>query len=311
MADNTPQVRKKPKFKDELGFGLIHIIPILMIWTGATTFDWLLCAFLYFFRMFWITAGYHRYFAHKTFQTSRFFQFVIAFFAQTSLQKGALWWAANHRIHHKFSDTPEDPHSNKIYGFFYSQIGWIIGPDYKETRLDLIRDFASFKELVWLNKNHLIPPLVMLMGCFFIGGYINGGQGLTFNDAFISGGLSTVVVGFFTSTVILFHGTFTINSLTHMIGKARYESDDKSKNHFLLAIITMGEGWHNNHHYFQSTVQQGFFWWEWDPTYYILRFLSWFGIVWDLRTVPKHIKYSKNKEHAKQLKEEFKQKEAA
>lgn len=302
--------RGKPKLKDEIGFCLLHLTPLLMIWTGFTAFDWYLCIFLYFFRMFWITGGYHRYFAHKTYETSRIFQFLIAFFAQTSIQKGALWWAANHRIHHKFSDTEKDPHSNKVYGFFYSHIGWIIGPDYKETRYDLIKDFAKYPELRWLNKNHLFPPLVMMIAVFTLGGYVNGGEGLVWSDAFINGGLSALVVGFLTSTILLFHGTFSINSLMHMIGKPRYESDDKSKNNFILAILTMGEGWHNNHHYFQSTVRQGFFWWEWDPTFYILKFLSWFGIVWNLRPVPKHIKYSKNKEHAKELKEQYK-KEAA
>ena len=289
-----------------LGFGLLHLTPFLMIWTGATAFDWSLCVFLYFFRMFWITGGYHRYFSHKTYQTSRVWQFITAFMAQTSLQKGALWWAANHRVHHKYSDTPKDPHSNKVYGFFYSHVGWIIGPDYKETLFKGIGDYAKFDELRWLNKYHLIPPFTLMVFTFFLGGYVNGGEGFVMNDAFISGGLSTVVVGFLTSTIILFHGTFSINSLMHMIGKPRYESDDKSKNNFILAIITMGEGWHNNHHYYQATVKQGFFWWEWDPTFYILKFLSWFGIVWDLRPVPDHIKFSKNKEHAKQLKEEAK-----
>lgn len=310
MSELVKENRGKPKLKDELGFGLLHLTPLLIIFTGSTAFDWVLCFFLYFFRMFWITGGYHRYFAHKTYQTSRVFQFIIAFFAQTSVQKGALWWAANHRIHHKHSDTEKDPHSNKIYGFFYSHIGWIIGPDYKETRLDLIRDFAGFKELRWLNKNYLFPPLVMIIAVFLMGGYINGGNGFILNKAFVYGGFSALVVGFFTSTILLFHGTFSINSLMHMIGKPRYESGDKSKNNFFLALITMGEGWHNNHHYFQSTVRQGFFWWEWDPTFYILKFLSWLGIVWDLRPVPKHVKYSKNKEHAKQLKEQF-EKEAA
>ena len=107
-------------------------------------FDWLLCIGLYFFRMFFITAGYHRYFSHRTFKTTRWFQFLLAFFAQTSIQKGALWWAANHRTHHKFSDTEKDPHSNKVYGFLYSHIGWILGPDYKKTRTDLIKDFAKY-----------------------------------------------------------------------------------------------------------------------------------------------------------------------
>jgi stearoyl-CoA desaturase (delta-9 desaturase) len=246
--------------------------------------------------MFFITGGYHRYFAHRTYKTSRIFQFIIAFFAQTSVQKGALWWAAHHRVHHKYSDTPKDPHSMKLYGFFYSHLGWILGPDYKETHFELIKDYAKYPELRWLNKYHLVPPLLAAIGIFYLGAAVNGQH----PDGY-SGGWSTLVVGFFLSTAILYHGTFSINSIMHLFGKQRYKSNDESKNNLFLALITLGEGWHNNHHYYQSTVRQGFFWWEIDITYYILKILSWFGLVWDLRPVPHHIKYSKDKEHAMQL----------
>jgi stearoyl-CoA desaturase (delta-9 desaturase) len=293
--------RSKVIWSKQVGFILIHLAPLLMIYTGSTKTDWIICAVLYFGRMFFITGGYHRYFAHKTYKTSRFFQFILAFGAQTSVQKGALWWASKHRVHHKHSDTPKDPHSKKIYGFFYSHLGWILSPDYKVTDYDSIKDYAKFPELVWLNKKHLIAPLTLLIAVFFVGGYLNGGS----FEAIFTNGWSSVIVGFFLSTAILFHGTFSINSLMHMFGSKRYESNDESKNNFFLALITMGEGWHNNHHYFQSTVRQGFFWWEWDPTFYILKILSWFGIVWDLRPVPKHIKYSKNMKHAKELAKEY------
>jgi len=292
------QVRRKPQLKTEIGFALLHIAPVLIFWTGSTLFDWMVCIFLYFFRMFFVTGGYHRYFSHRTFKTSRFFQFILAFFAQTSLQKGVLWWAANHRTHHKYSDLPDDPHSARIYGFWYSHVGWIIGPDYKETRSDLIKDYAKYPELRWLNSHYLIPPIILMLLVYFIGGYINSGGVLAEIPV---AGLSTLAIGFFLSTVVLFHGTFSINSLMHMIGKPRYVSNDKSKNSLFLALITMGEGWHNNHHYYQSSVRQGFFWWEIDVTFYILKFLSVFGIVWDLRPVPVHIKYSKNREEAREL----------
>ena len=298
------QKRGRPNLKDEIGFFGLHILPVFAFWTGATLFDWAVCIFLYFFRMFFITGGYHRYFAHKTYKTSRFFQFVIAFFAQTSWQKGALWWAAHHRIHHKYSDLPEDPHSKKIYGFWYSHVGWIVGPDYKATEYDQIKDFSKYNELMWLNKYHHVPPLVLALIVYLIGGYVNGGV-----EHMFTAGLSTLVVGFLLSTVILFHGTFSINSLMHMIGKKRYDSGDESKNNFFLALLTMGEGWHNNHHYYPSTVRQGFFWWEIDPTFYLLKMFSWLGLVWDLKPVPAHIKYSKNKEEAKTLIAKYRSKE--
>lgn len=296
--------RGKVVFKKEIGFLLVHLAPLLVFWTGVTSFDWILCISLYFIRMFFVTGVYHRYFSHSTYKTSRLVQFLFAFFAETSLQKGVLHWAANHRTHHRHSDTPKDPHSKKIYGFWYSHIGWIVGPDYKETKLNLIKDFAKYPELLWLNKYHLIPPFMLLIGVFFVGGYANASAaGVEISlMAIMSHGLSSLIIGFFLSTVILLHGTFSINSLMHMIGRKRYESNDESKNNLFLALITLGEGWHNNHHYYQSTVRQGFYWWEIDITFYILKILSWFGIVWDLKPVPKHIKDSRTKEEAKKLK---------
>ncbi len=292
------EVRNKSILRSEIGFALLHLAPVLIFWTGSTFFDWMVCIFLYFVRMFFVTGGYHRYFSHKTFKTSRFVQYLIAFFAETSLQKGALWWAAHHRSHHKYSDTPKDPHSSKLYGFWYSHIGWITGPDFKATDFANIKDYAKYPELVWLNKHYLIPPTLLLLLVWIVGGYVNSGGVIS---QIPMAGLSTMVVGFFTSTVLLFHGTFSINSLMHMIGKQRYESKDESKNSLILALITLGEGWHNNHHYYQSSVRQGFFWWEIDITFYTLKVLSWMGLIWDLRPVPSHIKYSRNKEEAKQL----------
>ena len=279
--------------KDEIGMILIHLSPLAIIWTGATVFDWVVCAALYVIRMFFVTGGYHRYFSHRSYKTSRAFQFFLAFMAQTSVQKGVLWWASHHRDHHRHSDMPKDPHSNKIYGFFYAHIGWIVGPDYKETLYGRVKDFAKFAELYWLNKYYLVPPIVLGTIVFAIGGVVNGGGWAYIFSAY---GLSTLVVGFFTSTVILFHGTFSINSLMHMIGKQRYATGDESRNSLILALITLGEGWHNNHHYYMSATRQGFFWWEIDITYYILRLLSFFGLIWQLNKVPKHIKYPKDME---------------
>jgi stearoyl-CoA desaturase (delta-9 desaturase) len=295
----------KPKMPNELGFISLHFLPFLAIWTGATWFDWTLCIALYFIRMFFITGFYHRYFSHKSYKTSRVFQFIMAFLAETSLQKGALWWAANHRTHHLHSDQPEDPHSAKLYGFWYSHIGWIIGPDYKKVDISNVSEFKKFSELLWINKHYLVPPMFLAVGVYFAGCYFNAPVG-AIGFAW-SAGLSTLLIGFALSTVVLYHGTFTINSLTHMFGSKRYESNDESRNNLLLSLITLGEGWHNNHHYYQSTAKAGFFWWEIDPTYYMLKLLSYLGIIWDLKPVPKHIKYSKNLEEAKALRKSYEQ----
>lgn len=281
--------RRSPNGVHQVRFLLIHLIPFALIWTGATTFDWMVCASLYLVRMFFVTAGYHRYFSHRTYKTSRLFQFFLGFMAQTSAQKGVLWWSASHRLHHKYSDTPQDPHSLKLFGFWYSHVGWIIGPDYAETRTDSVKDLTKFPELVWLNKYHLVPAITLGVVVTLVGGWVNGGSVSTM----FTHGWSTLVVGFFLSTVILYHATFSVNSIMHKFGKARYRTNDESKNSWWLAIISLGEGWHNNHHYYQSATRQGFFWWEYDITYYILKLLSWIGVVWDIREVPHHVQYSK------------------
>ena len=272
-------------------FLLIHLVPLAALWTHVTRFDWMVCIGLYVARMFFVTAGYHRYFAHRTFKTSRFFQALLAFCAETSAQKGVLWWAANHRIHHKYSDTDQDPHSKKKHGFWESHLGWILSADHEPTRYDLVKDLAKFPELVWLNKHYLTPAILLGVVVTLVGGWVNGGSVSTA----LTNGWSTLFVGFFLSTIILYHATFAINSVMHWVGKPRYNTGDESKNSFILAILSLGEGWHNNHHYYQSSTRQGFFWWEVDLTYYTIKLLSWLGIVWDVREVPHHVQFAPDK----------------
>jgi stearoyl-CoA desaturase (delta-9 desaturase) len=209
-------------------------------------------------------------------------------------------------INTRHSDTPKDPHSMLIYGFWYSHVGWIVGPDFKETDFKTIGDYAKYPELVWLNKHYLVPPITLAVIVAALGAWVNGGNPLLLFTHF---GLSTVFIGFFLSTVVLYHGTFSINSIMHHFGTQRYESNDESKNSLWLALLTLGEGWHNNHHYYEVTAKQGFFWWEIDFTYYGLKLLSWLGLIWDLKGVPKHILLSKNKEHAGELRKQYQQDE--
>ncbi len=273
MAASSVVVREDEKLSKftSIPFFLLHLSLLVPIWTGVRWEMVALLIFTYYLRMFGITAGYHRYFSHRAFKTSRVFQFILAFLAQSSAQKGALWWAANHRHHHKFSDQPEDIHSPVQRGFWWSHVGWILCKRYENTDYAAIKDFAKYPELVFLDKYPHVASLGAGAIVFLIGGW----------EALLWGGLI--------STVVLWHGTFTINSLSHVFGSRRYQTTDTSRNNFLLAMITMGEGWHNNHHHYQSTANQGFFWWEIDMTYYILKVLSWFGIVWDLRKPPQYI----------------------
>jgi len=243
----------------------VHIVCLAAFFTGMHAFDWMLCGFLYFVRMFGITAGYHRYFSHRAYKTSRLFQFMLACLGCSALQKGPLWWCAHHRHHHRFSDTEDDPHSPVVGTLVSSHVGWLFDPKNDQTHWTSIRDWLKFPELLWLNRYHWIPGILLGTLCWLAGGW------------------SGLVIGFFVSTVLLYHGTFTVNSLCHLFGRRRYATKDDIRNNPLVAALTLGEGWHNNHHYYQSSANQGFFWWEIDVSYYIIRLLGLCGIVWDIR----------------------------
>jgi len=248
-----------------LPFIAIHTSVLLVL---TVPFTWQMiawCAGSYFLRMFGVTGGYHRYFSHRSYKLNRFWQFWMAFLAQTSCQKGALWWAAHHRDHHLYSDRKEDLHSPVHEGFWWSHLGWILSDEYDHYDPKRIADLSKYPELRLLNKFHMVP-------FFLYGGAI-----------YLIGGWPAVVWGFFVSTVLLYHGTFLINSLTHIWGTRRFATPDESRNNFWLAIVTLGEGWHNNHHYYMSSTRQGIKWWEIDITLYILQGLSVLGIARDLR----------------------------
>ena len=249
----------------------VHVVCLAAFFTGVSWKAVGLCLALYVIRMFGITAGYHRYFAHRSYRTSRFFQFLMAWLGCSAVQKGPLWWASHHRHHHQHSDQEEDVHSPELKGFWWSHAGWILSKKYEATDLNIIKDFAKYPELCWLNRYHVVPGIVLAVLCFLGMGW----QGL--------------VWGFFISTVLLYHGTFVINSLCHMFGKVRYKTTDTSRNSLLLAILTLGEGWHNNHHYYATSTNMGFFWWELDISYYALRVLSWLGLIWDIKTPPQRV----------------------
>ncbi|WP_255215726.1 acyl-CoA desaturase [Pseudenhygromyxa sp. WMMC2535] len=253
-------------------FILLHFVPLLALLPGIEVrpIDWVVCAALYFVRMFAVTGIYHRYFSHRTYKTSRVFQFLMAVLAQTSSQKGALWWAAHHRHHHKYSDTPQDVHSPIQRGFWYAHVGWM-WDNTDATDYSKIKDLAKYPELVFLNKVWWLPPTLLGFAVW------------------LSLGWSGLLIGFCLSTVLLWHGTFTINSLTHLFGKRVYETTDESRNSFLLSLVTLGEGWHNNHHYYQACTRQGFHWWQLDITYYILRGLALVGLIWDIREPPREV----------------------
>ncbi|QOV23141.1 acyl-CoA desaturase [Anabaenopsis elenkinii] len=262
----------------------VHIAGLLIFSVGFSWTALITCLLLWFVRMFGITAGYHRYFSHRTYQTTRFFQFILAVLGNASAQLGPLWWAAHHRHHHKYADTEQDIHSPVVHGSWWSHIGWVVSPQYSQTDEYQIRDFAKYPELQYLNRFHMVVPLLLAITVTVIGILFE-----IYLPSLQTSGLQMLIWGFCLSTVLLYHSTFTINSLAHIIGSRRFHTSDNSRNNLFLALITLGEGWHNNHHYYPASERQGFYWWEIDITHYILTVLSWLGIVWNLRTPPPKI----------------------
>lgn len=282
---------------DELGkvewlrvvpFAFMHLACLAVFWVGWSWTAVGAASLLYFLRMFAITGFYHRYFSHKTFTTGRWTQFVFAVLGGTAAQRGPLWWAAHHRHHHRFSDKEDDVHSPSQHGLYWSHMGWITSKGNFRTRLENVPDLAQFSELRFLDRFDILIPLILAFFLFALGSILERTlPGLGTN------GPQLLVWGFFLSTVILFHGTCTINSLAHTIGSQRYETRDQSRNSFFLALITLGEGWHNNHHHFPASTRQGFYWWEIDITYYLLRLLGSLGLIWDMKGVPETVRSAK------------------
>jgi stearoyl-CoA desaturase (delta-9 desaturase) len=262
-------VRHRVDWLGTTAFAAVHVAAV----AGVVAIGWSargawLAAALFYLRFFGVSAGSHRYFAHRAFKTSRAAQLVLALLATTSTQNGVLWWAAVHRAHHRTSDTARDIHSKTQHGFFWAHMGWMLTRSYDATDFAEVKDFARYPELRWLNRWHLVPTFGLAIGLFAVGG------------------AHALVWGFLVSTVLVWHVTLGLNSFAHWIGTRRYATGDDSRNNPLFALLALGEGWHNNHHHCPSSAAQGFAWWEIDPTYYALRALEAVGLVWDVRRPP-------------------------
>ena len=264
---------------------LMHVMCLGVLWVGwSWTAIWA-AILLYFVRMFAITGFYHRYFSHKAYKTNRFWQFIFGILGNSSVQRGPLWWASHHRHHHRFTDMEEDVHSPSRHGFWWSHIGWMTSKANFATDYKYVAEWARFPELRWLNRFDTVVPFLLALVLFVLGEILE-----YFAPHLKTNGMQLLVWGFFISSVVLLHATVTINSFDHMYGTRRYDTSDTSRNNALLALITLGEGWHNNHHHYAVSARQGFYWWELDVTYYLLVFLSWLGIVRELRPVSDQIR---------------------
>jgi stearoyl-CoA desaturase (Delta-9 desaturase) len=248
-----------------LGFLAIHLSALTVFFAEFTWWAPILMVVTYTIRGFGITAGYHRYFAHRAYKTGRLFQFALAWMGAAAVQRGPIWWAGHHRTHHKHSDEAEDPHSPIVGSIWWSHIGWVISNKFNATEWELMKDFKKYPELKLLERFDLVPGFALGLGCYLLGGFTG------------------FAWGFCLSTVLLYHATFMVNSVCHLLGRRRFATKDQSRNNWFVAFFTLGEGWHNNHHHYPSAARQGFKWWEYDLSFWILKTLSWVGIVWDLR----------------------------
>lgn len=284
VAAAVPEDGRQIDWVRILPFAALHLSCLGVLWVGWSPVAVAVSIVAYWVRMFAITGFYHRYFSHRTFKTSRLVQFLFAVLGNTAVQRGPLWWAGHHRHHHRHSDAASDVHSPKEHGFWWSHVLWITSRSNYPTRLYNVRDLARFPELRFIDRFDVIVPALLAVAMYALGEYC----GSRF-PASGTNGWQMFVWGFSISTIVLFHATGTINSLSHLFGRRRFATEDHSRNNIWLALITMGEGWHNNHHYYQGSVRQGFYWWEFDLTYYLLKVLSWVGLVSDLRPVPERV----------------------
>jgi stearoyl-CoA desaturase (delta-9 desaturase) len=268
----SQQFERRVEWLRVLPFIGMHLMCVGVIWVGVSSTALLVAAALYVVRLVAITGFYHRYFSHRTFRTSRALQFVFAVLGTTAVQRGPLWWAAHHRHHHAHADEENDSHSPTQHGFWWSHVGWFMNRSNFRTRSELIQDLTRYPELRFLDRFDIVPPIALAALLY------------------VFGGAQLLIWGFFISTVLLHHVTFTVNSLAHRFGRRRYATSDDSRNSWWIALLTFGEGWHNNHHHFPGSVRQGFYWWEIDLTYYLLRAMAACGLVWDLKPVPARIR---------------------
>jgi stearoyl-CoA desaturase (delta-9 desaturase) len=284
-AAGDDDAKDKIEWMRVIPFVLMHLTCFTVIWVGWSPTAVAVACGTYLLRMFAVTAFYHRYFSHRSFKTSRASQFIFALLGASAVQRGPVWWAAHHRHHHAHSDHPQDAHSPLQHGFWRAHMGWFLTRKGFAPDLRRVRDLLNFPELRWLDRFDILVPVALAVMMLALGKVLQHGApqlGVT--------GWQMLVWGFFISTVACYHVTYTINSLSHVFGRQRYATKDGSRNNWVLALITLGEGWHNNHHHYPAATRQGFYWWEIDLTYYLLRLMAALRIIWDLKPVPADVR---------------------
>jgi len=269
-ATEPPRAISRSRTVAEILVALIPNLGLIAIpFVSPTAVSFALCAAVMLMCGFGVTVCHHRYFAHRSFKTSRWFQFVLGWWASATGQRGPLWWSAHHRRHHSHSDTEGDVHSPTAGGFLHAHLGWLFGKPAAAPDFRVMRDFAKFPELVWLDRLWAVPFLLVGFACYLIGGWAG------------------VVYGFCLGCAIVLQITFSINSFAHLFGKQPHPTGDSSRNNWLLGVIGFGEGWHNNHHHSPRTARLGVKWNQIDFGYWMILVLEKLGLIWCVRKTPR------------------------
>jgi fatty-acid desaturase len=256
---------------------LLAFFPWFFSWTGVA-----LCVFgVYVFGMLGVNLCFHRLLTHRSFECPRWLEYTLAILGVCSTQDSPVYWVAVHRRHHQFADDERDPHS-PIASFFWAHVGWLIlkSDDLERAAVtqrhakDLLRDpFYRKLETYWVAA----APACWIL--FFSAGF--GVARLTGSNTFdaIQFGTSLLLWGVVVRTVVVWHITNSVNSVTHLWGYRNYETRDGSRNNFVLGVLAHGEGWHNNHHADPNSAMHGHQWWEFDPVFLVIRLLAVVGLA--------------------------------
>ena len=264
-------------------FLFIHAIVLTSLFFSPSRFAIYSFFLMTFFRVIGVSISYHRYFSHRSFETTRIFQFILAIWGSLTAQRDPLWWASTHRYHHKYSDQIKDPHSPIQKSFWYSHIGWVCEKESMVTRMKYVNDFKKYPELFFLNGH---PYLI-----FFISLLLTGLLGFFLRvniPRLETGPIELIFWSGLNSFIACAHITFGLNSLNHRYGKKEFPTKDYSTNIWWLFPFLLGENWHNNHHFFPNSASTWVKWYQIDFIYIIIKSFEKLHLVWDVKTFSNH-----------------------
>mgnify|MGYP001822980434 CR=1 FL=1 len=262
----------------QLGFLVFHLACLGAFFTGVSAVALWVALGMYVARAFGVTAGFHRLLAHGSYKTNRATQFMLTLLGSLAVQGGPLWWVSHHRNHHRYTETPKDIHSPTRRGFWYAHMGWMMDKACFEGTAANVKELHRYPEIKLLQRHYPLLLLLEATALFGLGAWLSSAY-----PELGTSGMQMLVWGFFISTVALWHATFMVNSVCHIWGSKDYDAGDSSTNNWIVALLTLGEGWHNNHHKFAYSARHGLRWWQLDMTWLTLKLFSLVGLVRDLR----------------------------